>query len=142
VVFVNHYEHSLDAKGRIVLPAKFRHQLGEKVFLGPLDGSLGVYSEAAYMELAHRLQDQVRNGELDPMVRRGFAAMTVEVELDNAGRITIPSRLREFAQLIDEVVVNGAFDYIEIWNRPAFEAMRSELDAAVLEQFKDGGTIN
>lgn len=141
MVFVNHYEHSLDSKGRIVLPAKFRHQLSERVYLAPQDGSLAVFSEDAYMEVAQRLQDQVRRGETDPMTRRGFAANTVEVELDNAGRITIPSRLREFAQLTDEVVVNGALNYIEIWNKSAFDDMRDQLDAVLLEQFKAGGTI-
>lgn len=141
MVFVNHYEHSLDSKGRIVLPAKFRHQLSERVYLAPQDGSLAVFSEEAYMEVAQRLQDRVRSGETDPMTRRGFAANTVEVELDNAGRITIPSRLREFAQLTDEVVVNGALNYIEIWNKSAFDGMREQLDAVLLEQFKAGGTI-
>ena len=142
MVFVNHYEHSLDSKGRIVLPAKFRHQLTERVYLAPQDGSLAVYSETEFEQVVQRLLDQVRSGETDPMTRRGFASSTVEVDLDNAGRITIPSRLRDLAKLEDEVVINGALTYIEIWNKGVFESMREQMDAVVLEQFKAGGKIN
>lgn len=141
MVFVNHYEHSLDSKGRIVLPAKYRAHLTDKVYLAPQDSSLAVFSEEAYEGVVERLLDRVRNEDLDPMTRRGFAAMTVEVELDSAGRITIPSRLRDFAQLTDEVVVNGALTYIEIWKKELFDAMQDEMTAVLLEQFKAGGKI-
>jgi MraZ protein len=142
VVFVNHYEHSLDAKGRVVLPAKYRSSLGDRVYLAPQDNSLALYSEAEFQKVTERLLDLVHQGELDPMTRRGFAANTVEVDLDTAGRITIPSRLREYANLTDEVVVNGALTYIEIWDRATFEQMDDLLTAVVQEQFKAGGKIN
>ena len=141
-MFVNHYEHSLDSKNRVVLPAKFRNSLGDRVYLAPQDNSLAVYSEAEFQRVTERLLALVYSGELDPMTRRGFAANTVEVELDTAGRITIPARLREFAQLENDVVINGALTYIEIWSRPAFEAMEQELTAVVQEQFRAGGKIN
>lgn len=140
--FVNHYEHSVDSKGRIVLPAKFRSSLGDRVYLAPQDNSLAVYSETEYAQVIERLLDQVRSGELDPMTRRGFATNSVEVDIDSAGRITIPARLREYASLTDEVVVNGMLTYIEIWDRSTFEAMTPDLSAVVHEQFKAGGTIN
>ena len=141
-MFVNHYEHSLDSKNRVVLPAKFRNSLGDRVYLAPQDNSLAVYSEAEFRRVTERLLDLVHAGELDPMTRRGFAANTVEVELDTAGRITIPARLREYARLENDVVINGALTYIEIWNRSAFEAMEQELAAVVQEQFRAGGKIN
>ncbi|NNC80864.1 MAG: division/cell wall cluster transcriptional repressor MraZ [Acidimicrobiales bacterium] len=142
MVFVNHYEHSLDSKGRVVLPAKYRNSLGDRVYLAPQDSSLALYSEAEFQKVTERLLDLVHQGELDPMTRRGFAANTVEADLDTAGRITIPSRLREYANLTDEVVVNGALTYIEIWDRATFEQMDDQLTAVVQEQFKAGGKIN
>ena len=140
--FVNHYEHSIDGKGRIVLPAKFRNSLGDRVYLAPQDNSLAVYSEAEYAQVIERLIGQVRSGGMDPMTRRGFATNSVEVDMDSAGRITIPARLREYANLTGDVVVNGMLTYVEIWDRAAFEEMEPELSAVVHEQFKAGGTIN
>ena len=139
--FVNHYEHSVDSKGRIVLPAKFRSSLGDRVYLAPQDNSLAVYSEKEYAGVIERLIGQVRSGGVDPMTRRAFATNSVEVDVDSAGRITIPSRLREYAHLTGDVVVNGMLTYVEIWDRETFEAMEPELSAVANEQFKAGGTI-
>ena len=141
-MFVNHYEHSLDSKNRVVLPAKFRHSLGERVYLAPQGNSLAVYSESEYERVANRLLDQVRSGEVDPKTRLGFGSSTVEVDIDSAGRITIPQRLREFANLTGDVIVAGVLTYIEIWDRDAYNAMESDLAAVVHEQFEAGGTIN
>jgi len=142
VLFVNHYEHSLDSKNRVVLPAKFRHALGERVYLAPQGNSLAVYSETEYESVANRLLEQVRAGELDPKTRLGFASSTVEVDIDSAGRITIPQRLREFANLTDEVIVAGVLTYIEIWDRSAYAEVEADLAAVVHQQFEAGGTIN
>ena len=141
-MFVNHYEHSLDSKHRLVLPAKFRSKLGERVYLAQQGNSLGVYSEAAFAETSQRLLDQVRSGETDPQVRLAFAASTVEIDIDSAGRITIPQRLRDFANLTGEVIVAGALTHVEIWDRTAYEAVEATLTNVVQEQFKSGGTIN
>ena len=139
--FVNHYEHSVDGKGRVVLPAKFRTSLGDRVYLAPQDNSLAVYSETEYAAVIERLLDRVRAGELDPKARRGFAMNSVEVDIDSAGRITIPVRLREYANLTGDVIVNGMFTYVEIWDRETFETAAPEFSAAVHEQFQAGGTI-
>ncbi len=141
-MFVNHYEHSLDSKNRLVLPAKFRSKLGERVYLAQQGSSLGVYSEAAFAETTQRLLDQVRSGETDPQARLAFAASTVEIDIDSAGRITIPQRLREIANLTGDVIVAGALTHVEIWDREAYESMEATLNNVVQEQFKAGGTIN
>ena len=141
-MFVNQYEHSLDSKNRLVLPARFRLKLGDKVFLAPQGSSLAVYSEEAFNETFQRLLDQVRSKEIDPQARLAFAARTVEIDIDSAGRITIPQRLREFANLTDDVIVAGAYTHVEIWDREAYAAMESTLTSVIQEQFKAGGTIN
>ncbi len=141
-MFVNHYEHSLDSKHRLVLPAKFRTKLGERVFLAQQDNSLAVYSEEAFQETIDRLLGQVREGETDPQARLAIASQTVEIDIDSAGRITIPQRLREIANLESDVIVAGAFSHIEIWDRATYESIKPALASVVREQFKAGGTIN
>ena len=139
---MNHYEHSLDSKNRVVLPAKFRASLGERVYLAPQDSSLAVYSETEYQNVAQRLLEGIREGKVDPMARRGFATNSVEVDIDAAGRITIPQRLREYANLDSDVVVNGMLTYFEIWDRTAFDDMSVPLDEVVNDQFRAGGMFN
>lgn len=141
-LFVNHYEHSLDSKHRLVLPAKFRGKLGDRVYLAPQDNSLAVYSEPAFEEVSDRLLAQVRAGEVDPQTRLAFASNTVEIEIDSAGRITIPQRLREYADLSGDVIVAGALTHVEIWSHDTFHLMETDLANVVHEQFKAGGTIN
>lgn len=141
-MFVNHYEHSLDSKNRLVLPAKFRGKLGDRVYLALQDNSLAVYSETAFGESSDRLLAQVRSGEVDPQARLAFASNTVEIEIDGAGRITIPQRLREFANLTGDVIVAGALTHVELWDRDAYLSIESALTNVVHEQFKAGGTIN
>ncbi len=141
-LFVNHYDRSLDSKHRVVLPAKFRSKLGERVYLAQQDNSLAVYSEEAFAEVSQRLLDQVRNHNGDPQARLAFASSTVEIEIDSAGRITIPQRLREFANLKDDVIVAGALSHVEIWDQSTFEALQATLTGVVQEQFRAGGTIN
>lgn len=115
-MFVGTFEHSLDDKGRVVLPATFRAQLAEKGFLSQLDRCLGLWTEEGFTDMAGRLQDKVRSGETSQESLRAFAANAHEVRPDSQGRITIPQRLREFASLDREAVVIGAFGRIEIWN--------------------------
>ncbi len=126
----------------MVLPARFRADLGARVYLGQQGSSLAVYSEEAFVETSQRLLDQVRNQEIDPQLRLAFAANTVEIEIDSAGRITIPQRLRELANLTGDVIVAGALSHVEIWDQATYEALQSTLTDVVQEQFKAGGTIN
>jgi len=141
-MFVNHFEHSLDSKHRLVLPAKFRGKLGDRVYLAPQGSSLAVYSETAFEEVSDRLVAQVRSGEADPQTRLAFASNTVEIDIDSAGRITIPQRLREQANLTGDVIVAGALTHVELWDRDAYQSMESALTDVVHEQFKAGGRIN
>lgn len=141
-MFVNHYEHSLDSKHRLVLPAKFRGKLGDRVYLALQDNSLAVYSETAFEEATERLLAQVRSGEVDPQTRLAFASNTVEIEIDSAGRITIPQRLREYANLTSDVIVAGALTHVELWDRDTFQVLQPSLSSVMHEQFKFGGKFN
>ncbi len=142
-MFVDNYERSLDSKFRIVLPKKFRLALGPQVFLARSDNSLAVYSEEQFRETSQRLIDLDRAGEIPRQVRLAFAASTVSVEPDDkTGRITLPQKLREYANLTDEVIVAGVLTHVEIWDKAAFEALEESHIDVVQQQFEAGGSFN
>lgn len=115
VMFVGTFEHSLDDKGRVVLPSTFRVQLVDKGFLSQWDRCLGLWTEEGFSAAAQRLTERIREGQVPQGALRAFAANAHEVRPDSQGRITIPQRLREFAGLGRDAVVIGAIDRIEIW---------------------------
>jgi MraZ protein len=115
-VFVGTFEHSLDDKGRVVLPSTFRAQMNDKGYLSQWDKCLGLWTEADFADVARRLTEKVRDGLAPQEAIRAFSANAHEVRPDSQGRITIPQRLREFAHLERDAVVIGAIDRIEIWD--------------------------
>jgi MraZ protein len=115
-VFVGTFEHSLDDKGRVVLPSTFRVQMNDKGYLSQWDKCLGLWTEDDFADVARRLTEKVRAGEAPQEAIRAFSANAHEVRPDTQGRITIPQRLREFAHLERDAVVIGAIDRIEIWD--------------------------
>jgi len=137
-LFVDHFEHSLDAKHRLVLPSSYRKKLDERVYLAPQDNSLGVYSVEAFETVANRLLDQVRAKEADQQTALAFASNTVEIAIDKAGRITLPERLRSFANLTDEVIIAGVITHVQIWDRARYEAQQDRFDNVVVQQFQNG----
>ena len=132
-MFVGTFEHSIDDKGRVVLPATFRAQLVDKGFISQLDRCLGLWTEEGFSEMANRLQDKVRSGETSQESLRAFAANAHEVRPDSQGRITIPQRLRDFASLDKEAVVIGAFGRIEIWNAGRWNDQASLADDSLTQ---------
>lgn len=115
-MFVGTFEHSLDDKGRVVLPSSFRDRLAGKGFLSQFDVCLGLWNEEGFEDVARRLTEQIRAGNAPQEAMRAFAANAHEVRPDSQGRITIPQRLRDFAGLDRDVVVIGAVGRVEIWN--------------------------
>ena len=142
MLFVDHFEHSLDAKHRLVLPSSFRKILGDQVYVAPMDNTLGVYSVDEFEAVAARLLDQVRTKEAVPLSAVAFASKSVISTIDKAGRITIPERLRSYANLNDEVIVAGVLTHVQIWDRDRYEAMQDQFDDVVEDQFQNGGAIN
>ncbi len=115
------YQHTIDTKGRLFIPAKLREELGDVFYLAMgLDGCLAIYPEtswAGFMEkLEHLPTAQTRS-------MRTFFANTVKCELDSQGRILIPQKLRAYAKLEKEVTINGAQNKVEIWNTETWNDM-------------------
>ncbi|MHB1018224.1 MAG: division/cell wall cluster transcriptional repressor MraZ [Coriobacteriia bacterium] len=131
-MFLGEYQHTLDAKGRLSLPAKFRGAMaGTIVVAKGLDHCLYVYAPAEHEQFLKQLTDR---GDFDPRfrgVRRFFAAGASPVEFDSAGRISIPAVLREYANLDRDIAVIGNGDRVEIWDAAAWATYNSETEGRI-----------
>jgi MraZ protein len=120
--FVGRYEHSLDAKGRIILPAKFRAAFERGGFLTEnREGCLALWTPGEFERQTQAMQSQSAANRANRNRARLWAASSHEVEVDRQGRMAIPAHLREFASLEGDVLVHGAIDRIELWNPPTWE---------------------
>ena len=120
-MFLGEYQHSLDAKGRVILPARFRDQLeGGAVMAKSLDGCLAVYPVEEFARVAANLQEARARGATERQAARSYFSGAVEITPDKQGRVAIPAHLRTYAQLEREITVAGNFDHIEIWNHETF----------------------
>ena len=119
VPFLGEFQHALDAKGRFILPARFREQLGDQAYVtSEEDGCLALWRPEEFDMKATEIRERARRGERD--VERAFFAGAVEATPDRQGRVGIPSGLRQFAGLERDVVVVGLYDHIEIWDAGAW----------------------
>lgn len=137
--FVGTHEHGLDDKGRMVLPAKIRAQLGETGMVGMVDRCLGLWTIDGFDTIADRLAAAVEEGSAEPAVLRKFMAFATEVTPDQQGRVVIPQVLREHAGLGSDVVVNGRRDRAEIWAKERWEALVNPDTATPNEDGADVG---
>jgi MraZ protein len=132
-MFLGEYQHALDAKGRVILPAKFRDQLESGGFVtSEVDGCLAVWTPAEFDVKAAEIKERARAG--GPAGRdqlRAFFGGAVEAMPDRQGRIAIPQHLREFASLDRDVVVAGMFDHLEIWDVEAWRAKKRAGEAGL-----------
>lgn len=125
-MFIGEYQHSLDAKGRIFVPAKFRDALGEKfiVTIG-LDRCLFVFPAETFAIYKEKL-DAISLANKDAReFTRFFFAGAGECELDKQGRILIPPKLRAYAKLEKDVTVVGVSGRVELWNTAEWEKEHS-----------------
>ena len=140
-MFLGEFQHSLDAKGRIILPSRIRADLdaGLVITRAP-DGCLWVMAKPAFYAWADRLRERARMG--DPRWRdvlRFIFSGAHEDHLDKQGRITVPEHLRDHAGLEREVTIAGADDRIEIWKRERWEERRDAAAARMAEDLGDLG---
>ncbi|BCN31559.1 division/cell wall cluster transcriptional repressor MraZ [Anaeromicropila herbilytica] len=121
-MFMGEYNHTIDTKGRIIVPAKFRETLGDEfvVTLG-LDGCLFVYPNEEWQNFITELKTLPGNKEARQL-QRYFMAGAANLEVDKQGRILIPSKLREHAGLEKDVVFVGVLSKIEVWSKERWDA--------------------
>ncbi|HIT90957.1 MAG TPA: division/cell wall cluster transcriptional repressor MraZ [Candidatus Merdenecus merdavium] len=140
-MFMGEYNHSIDTKGRLIIPSKFRDLLGaEFVVTKGLDGCLFVYPQNEWKEFEQKLKSLPLTNKNAREFVRFFVAGATSCELDKQGRILIPSTLREFARLEKDVVLTGMLNRIEIWSKAAWiENSSFENMDEIAEQMSDLG---
>lgn len=127
-MFMGEYSHTIDAKGRLILPAKFREELGATFFITRgLDNCLTVYTKEGFENLAAVMQQHPNAKGNVRAIKRFFFGNAAEVECDRQGRILIPGNLREYAKLGKEVVVVGTADRVEIWSRAVWDSYNEDI---------------
>ena len=128
-MFMGEYNHTIDAKGRLIVPAKFREILGDNFIVTKgLDGCLFVYPNDEWQKFEEKLQTLPLTNKNARQFTRFFLAGAADVELDKQGRILIPSVLREFASLQKDVVFVGVGSRIEIWSKESWNDSISNYD--------------
>jgi MraZ protein len=133
------YQHNLDAKGRLFIPAKLREDLGDVFFVTiSMDKCLSAYSGASWQDFSDKVNAMpyVKQRKMRPL----FAYAT-KCELDSQGRILLPQNLREFAGLSKNVTVVGSNNHAEFWDSESWQAVRAleitpENIAAVMEELE------
>ena len=126
-MIIGEYEHSLDTKSRLIMPAKLREDVGEKFIITKgLDGCLFGFSKQEWENFEEKLKTlPLTNKNARDFVRFFLSGAIVE-ELDKQGRFLIPANLKEYANLDKEVVITGVGTRIEIWDKEKWKAYNSE----------------
>ncbi len=128
-MFLGEYEHTIDAKGRMAVPAKFRSQIDRGAVVSKGMGTcLSVYTTQRWEEKSAELATGKTTDELRDFERRIYPSAS-EIELDGQGRMVIPAKLRAYAGLGNEVTVAGVRDHFEIWDRTAWQNYQERFDA-------------
>ena len=125
-MFMGEYDHTLDPKGRMIVPAKFREELGERFILTMgLDGCLFAYPMGEWEQFVDRLRTLPGTKE-GRQLQRHFMAGAAEVDVDKQGRFLIPGKLREQAGLVKDVVLVGVLSKIELWSKERWEEVEGD----------------
>ena len=129
-MLIGEYEHSLDAKGRLIMPAKLREDIGEKFIITKgLDGCLFAFSLEEWKNFEQKLRALPISNKDARAFSRFFFAGAIDCEIDKQGRFLISSNLREFAELEKEVIIIGMDSRIEIWSKEKWQATDDDISA-------------
>lgn len=121
-MFMGEYNHTIDAKGRLIVPSKFREQLGsEFIATKGLDGCLFVYPKEEWANIEEKFRNIPLTTKDARKFSRFFFAGAAVCEVDRQGRILLPQVLREFADLQKEAVLAGVLSRIEIWSKERWQ---------------------
>ena len=129
-MFTGEYRHSVDDKGRIAVPAKFRTQLEDGAVISRwLDACLAIHTRAGWDLLATKVAGLPITDAAARLFQRYVFAGAFEAGLDRQGRVVVPAYLREWAGLHGEAVVVGSRDHAEIWAPPRWDDYRTALES-------------
>jgi MraZ protein len=141
-MFMSEYQHNIDAKGRLFIPARFREGLGDSFIITKgLDGCLFVYTREEWDALEQKLRSlPFTKGDARAFVRFFFSGAAI-CEVDKQGRILIPGNLREYAGLEKDVVIIGVSTRVEIWSKNKWDEYNARAAASyeeIAEKMVDG----
>ena len=129
-MFVGEYLHTVDSKGRLALPARFRAKIERgAVLTRGVDACLYVYPMETWEQKARELDAAITDPRQRRLVERRFFGMAFEVELDAQGRIVVPLKFRQYAGLGVEATIVGARDRFELWSTERWDAYADEMAA-------------
>lgn len=128
-MFIGEYQHTIDAKGRLAVPAKFRADLekGAVVTKG-VDNCLTLYTIDEWMPLAEKISKLSPTQANTRAYSRHMLASAMDVQLDNQGRIILPDYLRTYAGLSKKVVLTGLYNRLEIWDEKVWEEYKTKTE--------------
>ena len=127
-MFLGRFEHSVDTKGRVAVPARFRDRLsGELILTSGNDCCLYLFTQGSWEPLAAKLNALPTGDEDARNLRRAVFSSAEPVELDKQGRVIIPDHLRQYAGISGDVSIIGLGEYIEIWDTQAWQKLDSEI---------------
>ena len=128
------FESKLDAKARLVIPARFREELGSRVIATTIDNTcISLYSEQNWDEVVLRLNEMSRQSSKGDMIQRRILANSFKQEIDSMGRMLIPETLRSAANIVQDVCVNGNNKKGEIWDLTRWKQFMSDSEELASE---------
>lgn len=128
-MFLGEYTHTIDDKGRVTIPAKFRGELAAGlVVTRGFDQNLMVFTANEWEALAEKIAARPFSDESVRAFRRRVFSGAVDLTPDRQGRIVLPQYLRDFAAIDDEVVIAGMFNYVELWSTEAWQEVRESIE--------------
>lgn len=120
-MFMGEFRHNIDAKGRLIIPSKFREQCEASVVVTRgFEGCLALYTQEGWQEYYAKLQTLPKNKKEARLFVRMVTSRASDCEFDKLGRINIPNVLREVGNLDKECVIVGVGDHVEIWNQASW----------------------
>ena len=120
--FFGRYEHSLDDKGRVILPSKFRAQFEHGGYLTEFtDGCLSLWTPDQFEQQMESMLERAATSKSERNLARLWASTSYQPISGSLERSAIPARLREYAGLVSDVLVLGAIDRVELWNRDSWD---------------------
>jgi MraZ protein len=133
-MLIGQYEHTIDAKKRLALPAKFRGELGDKVIVTKgVENCLIVYTEKEFLVMSEKLSNLTISQPEARAFTRTMLAGAMEITLDKLGRILVPDYLKKYAGLDKNVIVCGLSNRLEIWDAENWSAWTKEAEKGVSE---------
>lgn len=138
IMFRGSSKHTIDTKGRTIIPARFRERIsgekGEAVMITRLDKCLFAYPLERWAKIEERIVAQSETSASMRSFRRFFVGGASECVCDKQGRVLIPQELRKYAGLEKDVVMVGALEYFEIWSHERWEVAEEEMEASLQDE--------